>query len=354
MPDWRSHNPSREERGPKWALPALVWIWQRTSSRFTESTVTNVLSPNASSRADKSTTTSRSSFPAGSAWKPVLAPRGQGDRAAVRQTLRQKPEERRQRRRGHLRSGGAAQHAFRHGQGRGPARRGRDRAAWLGLTPGQQGALVGHEQAGRQLSAHPPHSRRAQSSRLRPTRPTRAAAGSSGWRRESLSSAVAFEAEKPISPRRVDAHHGQEASPSSNRSDIRAPVAPWRRMRDLLLVSPSLFDQDGSQYRPHLRPNHRFGWPLHQEGLPRPPASRALQRPRVRQDVRLRNQPDDLAGREHLRPLKEPLAGGTVLQVDQAASSDEAVFRFVGECGQDANLDRGVGLGPGCHRQEAP
>ena len=26
----------------------------------------------------------------------------------------------------------------------------------------------------------------------------------------------------PISPRRADAHHGQEASPSSNRSDIRA------------------------------------------------------------------------------------------------------------------------------------
>ena len=28
--------------------------------------------------------------------------------------------------------------------------------------------------------------------------------------------------EEPISPRRADAHHGQEASPSSNGSDIRA------------------------------------------------------------------------------------------------------------------------------------
>jgi hypothetical protein len=55
-----------------------------------------------------------------------------------------------------------------------------------------------------------------------------------------------------------------------------------------------------------------------------------------------------------LRALQEPLAGGTVLQVDQAASSDQAFLRHVGECGQDANLDRGVGLRPRCHRQEAP
>jgi hypothetical protein len=75
--------------------------------------------------------------------------------------------------------------------------------------------------------------------------------------------------------------------------------------------------------------------------------------PEIRQDIRLPHQPDDLAGRKHLRPLQESLAGGTVLQVDQAASSDQTVFRYVGECGQDANLDRGVGLCPGRHRQEA-
>jgi len=83
------------------------------------------------------------------------------------------------------------------------------------------------------------------------------------------------------------------------------------------------------------------------------PAPRPLQGSRVRQDVCLPHQSDDLAGRKHLRPLKESLAGGTVLQVDQAASSDQTVFRYVGECGQDANLDRGVGLCPGRHRQEA-
>ena len=42
--------------------------------------------------------------------------------------------------------------------------------------------------------------------------------------------------------------------------------------------------------------------------------------------------------------MQEPLAGGTVLQVDQTASSDQALLRHVRECGQDTNLDRGFGL----------
>jgi hypothetical protein len=40
---------------------------------------------------------------------------------------------------------------------------------------------------------------------------------------------------------------------------------------------------------------------------------------------------------------KAALAGGTFLQVDQAAPSDQAVLWDVGERGEDANLDRGVG-----------
>ena len=47
-------------------------------------------------------------------------------------------------------------------------------------------------------------------------------ANRSNRRRESLSRAMAFEAAFPISPRRADAHHGQEATSSTNRSDIRA------------------------------------------------------------------------------------------------------------------------------------
>ena len=45
---------------------------------------------------------------------------------------------------------------------------------------------------------------------------------------------------------------------------------------------------------------------------------------------------------------------GTLLQVDQAASSDQAVLRHVGERGEDADLDCRLGLRPRRHRQEAP
>jgi hypothetical protein len=47
-------------------------------------------------------------------------------------------------------------------------------------------------------------------------------ANRSNRRWESLSRAMAFEAAHPIRPRRADAHHGQEATSSTNRSDIRA------------------------------------------------------------------------------------------------------------------------------------
>ncbi len=47
-------------------------------------------------------------------------------------------------------------------------------------------------------------------------------ANRSNRRRINLSRAMAFEAAFPIRPRRADAHHGQEATSSTNRSDIRA------------------------------------------------------------------------------------------------------------------------------------
>ena len=65
------------------------------------------------------------------------------------------------------------------------------------------------------------------------------------------------------------------------------------------------------------------------------------------------------SGRHHLRALQKPLAGGTLLQVDQAASSDQAVLkiRHVGERGEDADQDCRVvharSTSSSRHRQEA-
>jgi hypothetical protein len=59
------------------------------------------------------------------------------------------------------------------------------------------------------------------------------------------------------------------------------------------------------------------------------------------------------SGRHHLCLVQMPLAGGTLLQMDQAASSHQAVLRHLGKRGQDADLDRRLGLRPRRHRQEA-
>ena len=90
------------------------------------------------------------------------------------------------------------------------------------------------------------------------------------------------------------------------------------------------------------------------QDYPRTSAAHPLQGPRVRQDAGLHHQQLLASGRHHLRALQKPLAGGTLLQVDQAASSDQAVLRHVGERGEDADLDCRLGLRPRRHRQEAP
>ena len=60
------------------------------------------------------------------------------------------------------------------------------------------------------------------------------------------------------------------------------------------------------------------------------------------------------AGHDRLRPLQEPMAGRAVLQVDQAASADQAVLRDIRKRGENPDLDRRLGLRPRRHRQEAP
>jgi hypothetical protein len=52
--------------------------------------------------------------------------------------------------------------------------------------------------------------------------------------------------------------------------------------------------------------------------------------------------------------LSMPLASRIILQMDQAASSDQSLFRYFRERRQNSNLDRGVGLRACRHRQKAP
>jgi hypothetical protein len=57
----------------------------------------------------------------------------------------------------------------------------------------------------------------------------------------------------------------------------------------------------------------------------------------------------------YYRPnLQVPLAGGIVLQVDQAAPADQGLLRHQRKCGEDPDLDCGLGLRAGGHCSQAP
>src|SRR6266480_1811210 len=59
--------------------------------------------------------------------------------------------------------------------------------------------------------------------------------------------------------------------------------------------------------------------------LPRTPAAHPLEGHRNEENAGVPHQPVRVAGRDHLRALQKPLATRTVLQMDQAASADQAV-----------------------------
>jgi len=58
------------------------------------------------------------------------------------------------------------------------------------------------------------------------------------------------------------------------------------------------------------------------------------------------------AGSHHHRTLPMPLAGRALFQMDKTASAYQTVLRHIGERGEDADLDRGVGVCVGGDRQK--
>ena len=71
-----------------------------------------------------------------------------------------------------------------------------------------------------------------------------------------------------------------------------------------------------------------------------------------RQTPRVLHQQFRASGFDHRPALQMPLAGGVVLQMDQAASAHQGVFRHERERGENANLDRHQCVRARCHRQK--
>ena len=81
-------------------------------------------------------------------------------------------------------------------------------------------------------------------------------------------------------------------------------------------------------------------------------AARPIQRRRVGQDADLSDQQHGIAGFADRRSLQEPLAGGAVLQMDQAASANQTLPGHQRERREDAGVVRRGHLRAHRHRQE--
>src|ERR1700746_1118825 len=76
----------------------------------------------------------------------------------------------------------------------------------------------------------------------------------------------------------------------------------------------------------------------HQPALPRTRGAHPVSRCRVGKNPGVPHQSVRFAGRDRLRPLQEPMAGRAVLQVDQAASANQAVLRDIRKRGENTDL----------------
>ena len=105
-----------------------------------------------------------------------------------------------------------------------------------------------------------------------------------------------------------------------------------------------LLGQGGQEQRSCLRSIHRTERALHFSRLPLTPAPYPVQGPNNQTNFGLPDQQHDLATLDHCRFVQKPLAGGIVLQMDQAAPAHQEVSGQQRERSQDANLVRRVHL----------
>ena len=108
------------------------------------------------------------------------------------------------------------------------------------------------------------------------------------------------------------------------------PIQFWLSLR--------LLSFRGQIHRTVLRPDHCLDRSQGQQGLPAVPATHQVLRCRTRSGSGISSQPLRLACADHRSALSLPLAGRTIPQADQTASSYQALLRHHRECSQDTNL----------------
>ncbi|OQB60365.1 MAG: hypothetical protein BWX95_02272 [Bacteroidetes bacterium ADurb.Bin141] len=103
----------------------------------------------------------------------------------------------------------------------------------------------------------------------------------------------------------------------------------------------------------HVRPDGGVPRCQDRQGLSAQAAAHQAQGPGRWASSGLPHQQLQAACGHHRRTLPQPLEGGVVLQMDQAASAHQEILRSLRECGEVPDLDRRVGVPAGGHRQKA-
>lgn len=118
-------------------------------------------------------------------------------------------------------------------------------------------------------------------------------------------------------------------------------------------VSEGLFPYGGQDDWPDLRSirdAHRF---LSSQRLSGQAAQGEVSRCRNRQNTGISDQQLHSASNDHYRVVPMPLAGRTVLQMDQAKPANQDLLRNFGKRSQSPNLDCRFDLRTRCHHEEA-
>src|ERR671919_879900 len=102
-----------------------------------------------------------------------------------------------------------------------------------------------------------------------------------------------------------------------------------------------------------LRSDRCASWLLRPKRLPRETAAHSLLRFSNQQAFGFSDQQLHLTGFDHCPTVSVPLAGGVVLQMDQATPTYQGLLRHQRKRGQNTNLDRHLGLRAGGHHQKA-
>src|SRR5271165_3223691 len=140
-------------------------------------------------------------------------------------------------------------------------------------------------------------------------------------------------------------HHGSWLSgllqPSHTPSSWRLLCHPCPKRSALRMLC---FPTDRSRHRSVQRSNRTTSRVLLAQSLPRQTTHGAFLRQRTGSSLLFPNQSSAAAGADYLSTLQDALAGGTVLQVDQAASANQALLRKLDQRSQNSGLDRGVHL----------